>query len=145
MKATFKTQIQLADINGDPIELANVVIDAVLYLQGRVRYQFCIGETDAHGRLSVNFDVLEKLRQDNQAFSIMDYNTELHECDSHVSFAVPSLLELQQRQAAMEKWFTENTSRPNVASHSNNANLSCSSIYVDSSEVAEQVLLLCER
>jgi hypothetical protein len=145
MEASFKTEIQLTDSDGAAVELANVSIDAVLYMQGRERYRFYVGKTDMHGRLPVSFDSLEKLRLDNQAFSIMDYNTKLQECDSRVSFVVPSMLELRQRQAAMEKWFPEEAQKSESADNSNNGTLSCTTADIDSGEGTAQVFLACER
>lgn len=143
MDENFEIEVQLTDDNGHALELGNVSVDATLYTQGRVRYRFFLGKTDARGRIFVTFDGLEKLRLRNQAFSIMDYNTRLQECDSRISFIVPSLDELRKRQAAIEKWFPEDVSKSGDVGESNNGKLRCQDLDVDVRKSAEQVSLVC--
>lgn len=144
MNENFKIEVQLTNGGGTALELANVTIDAVLYMQGRVRYRFCSGKTDARGCLCVTFDQLENSRLKNQSFSIMEYNTRLQECDPRVSFVVPSLNELQQRQTAIEKWFPEDASKAEDIEESNNGKLLCETIDVNVELSKQKVFLACE-
>lgn len=143
MDENFEIVVQLTNDDGRALELGEVSIDAVLYTQGRVRYRFSVGKTDARGRVSVTFHGLEKLRLRNQAFSIMDYNTRLQECDSRISFIVPSLDELRKRQEAIEKWFPEDASKSAPVGESNNRKLRCRDLDVDVRNSAQQVSLMC--
>ena len=143
MDRNFKITIQLTDESGQVLELANILVDAVLYMQGHVRYRFCIGKTDTHGRIYVTFDALEKLRLDNQSFAIMDYNTKIQDCDSRISFVLPTLGELQQRRAAMEKWFPEELAKSGDITESNNGELRCANLDVDVNDEAKNVSLIC--
>jgi hypothetical protein len=144
MNENFRIDIQLTDGADAALELANVSIDAVLYVQQRVRYRFSAGKTDMRGRLRVTFDQLEKSRLKNQAFSIMDYNTRLQECDSRVSFVVPFLNDLQQRQAAMKRWFPEGALESADIGESNNGKLLCKDVDINVDHGMEQILLECE-
>ena len=107
MRADFQIQIQLVDDAGAELKLDKVFIDALIYLQSNVRYTFSAGLTDSKGRLVVSFDQLEKIRLRNQAFSVMDYNTSLEDCDSTIGISVPSSATLRQRHEAIQKWFPD--------------------------------------
>lgn len=143
MDRNFEIEVQLTNESGHALELAKVSVDALLYMYGRVRYRFCIGETDVHGRVRVTFDALEKLRLDNQSFAIMDYNTTIQDCDPRISFVVPPLSELQQRRAAMEKWFSGVAVKSGGVGESNNGKLRCVAADVHVSEQANKASLVC--
>lgn len=119
MNANFLIKIQLADSAGALVKLEQVSIDAVLYVQARVRYRFHAGVTDDHGRLVVSFEQLEKARLENQSFSLMDYNTRLEDCDPEIGLVVPTLAELQQRRAAIKKWFPSDVATTEKITESN--------------------------
>lgn len=108
MKSGSVLDVQLVDVQGLPLAMPNVSIDVVLYCSGNERYRFDAGATDAQGRISTSYDMLERTRKQNQAFAVMDYNTKLEGCDDTVELAVPTLDQLRERLAAVRKWFLEN-------------------------------------
>jgi len=73
----------------------------------------------------------------------MDYNTKIQDCDPHISFVVPPLSELQQRQAAMEKWFPEDAAKSGRIEESNNGKLRCAGVDIHVSEQANKASLVC--
>jgi len=146
MKKRTSLDIQLTDANGAPLSIANVVLDATLYTQGRKRYQFYAGKTDALGHLHLTVDSLEKERRRNQVFSMMDYNTVLDECDPRIDLAVPSAEELRQQQIAIRKWFPENAGDLKRTEASNNGVVCCSPAQVsliDDGEELSPIRLVC--
>ena len=146
MNRDFSIQIQLADAMRCVLGLADVSIDAVVYMEGRVRYRFASGKTNAQGRLTVTFDELERSRLKNQAYSLMEYNTRLEECDTRISFVVPSLKELKERQAALEKWFPDDVSESIKYGDSNNGKVLCKTLDVDANGTdGDVVFLVCKR
>lgn len=146
MNINFVIQIQLVDSSGTALELKDVSIDAVFYVQARVRYRFHAGVTDARGRLVVTFEQLEKTRLENQAISIMDYNTLLQDCDPQLGLIVPSSAELQQRQAAKQKWFPSDVATLEQIDESNNGKVVCETVCIDVDLKAEtEVLLMCGK
>jgi hypothetical protein len=100
-------QIQLNDSDNMPLAIAKVFVDVAFQKEGRERYRFEAGETDSSGRISASYDHFEKIRRDNQAFAVMDYNTMLEDCDPVISVSVPTPAELTRRVAALRKWFPE--------------------------------------
>jgi hypothetical protein len=86
---------------------ANVILDAILYTQGRKRYQFYAGRTDSNGHLCLTFDALENERRVNQTFSIMDYNTPVSECDARIDLFAPSAEQLQEQYSRIQQWFPD--------------------------------------
>ncbi|MBS0457274.1 MAG: hypothetical protein JSS44_08105 [Proteobacteria bacterium] len=145
MNRDFSIQIQLADAALRPLCVANVSIDAVLYLKGKMRYRFDAGRTNAQGCLAVTFDDIERLRLKNQEYSLMDYNTRLDECNDQISFVVPTLKELEQRRAAIQKWFPEAASESEKYRDSNNEKVHCKALDVDASRVyGELVFWMCD-
>ena len=130
MNDDFAIEIQLTDANGTALNLANVLLDAVLYVQGHTRYRFHAGVTNARGCLLLTFDALDKERLKNQAFSIMDYNTPLQECDPLVDLVVPSPSELQLRQEAIRTWFPDDVDALESIRVSNNEKVVCETVRV---------------
>lgn len=146
MNANFVVHVQLTDRTGMPLELDNVSIDAETYMRGRVRYRFQVGVTDFRGQLIVTFDQLEKARLDNQAMSIMDYNTLLQDCDPQLGILAPTFDELQQRHTAIQKWYPNDIVASRQIEVSNNGRVACEAVCVDVNIKAEaEVLLVCEQ
>jgi hypothetical protein len=146
MMDSFDISVQLADPQGAAIELANVVVDAVLYIEDRVRYRFQAGETDAQGRCRLTFSRLEHERTKNRAVQIMDYNTPLQSCNSLISLIVPPADELASRREAIQKWFPENLASLKQLEESQNGHVRCAPMDLQTnSDKLGLVRLVCER
>jgi hypothetical protein len=98
MKPGQAIHVQLADIDGKPLPIENILVWIHLYTLGNYRYGFEAGRTNAEGRLVVTYDDLEKQRREDGAFFVMDYNTPLEECDPIAKLIVDSEGELRSRQ-----------------------------------------------
>jgi hypothetical protein len=100
-------EIQLQDSKQRPILMAEVSLDVVFFCEGRERYRFDAGKTDAQGHVTASYDLFESIRKDNQSFAVMDYNTRLEVCDPVVVVRAPTLDELNQRLTAVKTWFPD--------------------------------------
>ena len=92
---------------GRTVPIANVIIDAAFFAEGKQRYQFFAGQTDVGGQLVARYDHFDRERTNNALQNLMDYNTRLEDCTSQLRLHVPSLEELMQRLKAVEKWYPE--------------------------------------
>ncbi len=144
MNTNFSIKIQLTDSTGGALELDNISIDAVFYMHTRERYRFHAGVTDARGRLVLTFEQFERVRLENQALFIMDYNILLQDCDPEVGLTVPTSIELQQRKAAKQMWFSSKVMEFEQINECNNGKVVCEPVRVDMSRKAEvEVFLVC--
>jgi hypothetical protein len=83
-------EIQLVNGNGNPLAVANVLMNIYFFTKGNFRYSFGLGFTDENGRLHASYADIERSRRKNAEFWIMDYNTKLDDCDPQVKIFVPS-------------------------------------------------------
>ena len=82
--------VRLMRPDGDPLPIAGVLIDIRFYVEGRFRYQFILGRSDADGVCRASFREIERKLEENRQFFLMDYNTPLASCDSEVGIFAPS-------------------------------------------------------
>ena len=142
MKNDFEFVVQLADHDGNKITRV-VIVDAVIFLRGRIRYRFSLGATSGSGRIEITFSRLENIRRENQKYDLMDYNTSLDDCDDVIEIVVPSALELEQRREAARRWFNEDAARSSSLEADNDA-VSCQALQVDvGADLNREVLLRC--
>jgi hypothetical protein len=97
MKPNQSIDIQLTDPNGEPAAVSDVMIDLSFFTKGNFRYRLGIGRTDKSGHLRVSYAEVEKARQRNAEFDIMDYNTRIEDCDPRVEIVIDSEHELRER------------------------------------------------
>lgn len=124
-------EIQLTDLNDVPLAIADILLDAILYTQGRKRYQFFAGRTDAAGHLNLRLVDLDSERLKNQAFSLMDYNTAFEDCDSRIDLVVLSPEEIRQQQGAIRNWFSDDSDALKRTQDNNNELVRCNPIQID--------------
>jgi len=67
MKIESNFRVQLADLNGSPIRIERVIVDALLYVSGKQRYRFDAGSTDIRGSLMISSEELERSRVSQHA------------------------------------------------------------------------------
>ena len=103
--ADEELSVRLHDTKGERVLVVGVHLDLRFYVEGRFRYSFSLGRTDAHGVCCTTVEELERQLEDNQRLSLMDYNTPLTDCDTLVGIAVPTASELIEREAARAKWW----------------------------------------
>jgi hypothetical protein len=140
----FRFEIQLADHAGNPIRKDGVLVDVVLFVGGRVRYQFNSGATNDCGSLEIDHARLDELRLSNQKFSLMDYNTPLSDCDSTIEVLIPSVTELEQRIEAARSLSIDESAIEKVAK-SGNGEVVCESLKVDvAANAGKRLLLKCD-
>ena len=143
---SFDISVQLTDAQGEAIQIAHILIDAILYIEDRVRYRFQAGETDAQGRFRLTFRSLEQERIKNQAFQIMDYNTPLQSCNSQICLVVPEADELAARREGIQQWFPEDLIALKQLEESQNWRVRCTPIDIQTnSETLGLVRWVCER
>jgi hypothetical protein len=99
--------IQLTDQHGKQLEVENVSVDIVLYVQNQERYLFDMGVTNEKGFIQATYADLDGKRRGNQQFLFMDYNTLLDDCDEECSLVIPSIEQLEERLAVAEKHFPD--------------------------------------
>ena len=151
MNKNFEMEVQLVNEVREPLELRGVSLDAEMYLNGRIRYRFEVGVTDSRGKLRFTFQDLEQSRLSNQEFALMDYNTPLEECDANLGLIVPSMAEIEQRQLAIDKWFSHVDDQPmrqkvEAIRTRNNRKVVCEKHYVNvDCEPRAQVKLACRN
>ena len=145
MKIESNFRVQLADLNGSPIRIERVIVDALLYVSGKQRYRFDAGSTDIRGSLMISSEELERSRVSNQSFAIMDYNTPLADCDPRIDVVIPSEKELLQRIESIKKWFPTDVGRQERLSGNNNAKIISGNreVYL-TARIEDPVLLLCD-
>lgn len=107
MKPTTRIDVQLVDLSGNSLSIADVSVGIVLYCHGNYRYHFSTGVTDHHGRIAISYAALESERRKNGLLFLMDYNTRLDDCDDEVRFVVPTLDELKARLEHVKKYYRE--------------------------------------
>jgi hypothetical protein len=90
MKPDQLIEIQLVNGDGKPLAVANVLMNIYFFTKGNFRYAFGLGFTDANGHLRASYSDIEESRRKNSEFWVMDYNTELDECDLQVKIFTPS-------------------------------------------------------
>lgn len=97
MKPDQSIEIQLVNGNGEAVALGNVMIDLYFYANGNFRYGFGVGRTDDSGCLTVFYSHVEAIRKKNAEFDVMDYNTELDDCDPRVEVVIDTEEGLRKR------------------------------------------------
>ena len=107
MNRNQSLHIRLRSDSDEQVEIADVSVDVIFLMQGRERYSFHAGTTDAHGELSAAYEVFETARKAEASLSIMDYNDGLEECDSTIRIRIPSIEELRRRADAVKKFYPE--------------------------------------
>jgi|SRR6185437_5564739 len=90
-------EIQLAATTGEPLCLADVVVEVHFFTNGQYRYAFKVGRTDQAGHLRVSYREIESIRRRNALENLMDYNTKLDDCDPIVKIVVPSEAHLRNQ------------------------------------------------
>src|SRR5687768_9226162 len=75
---------------GKPAAVGNVMIDLYLYTNGNFRYGFGIGRTDDSGQPTVSYANLEAIRRKHAEFYLMDFNTQLEDCDPRIEIVIDS-------------------------------------------------------
>lgn len=101
-------ELQTVDPGHHPIALGGLIIEVLLFVNGKNRYQFDVGETAASGSLIVTFDKLDAIRRNHQNFALMDYNATLDSCDDVIDIVAPTERELRKELESVERWFPEN-------------------------------------
>lgn len=145
MRDDFTIELQLADRSGAPVARERVLVDVIVFLHAKVRYKFNVGMTSALGKLTVNFDQLEKVRLENQKMFLMDYNTPLVDCDPKVEFSVPGEKELQERVVAIKTWFPSDVTSVEKISGNGNSDVVCEGVSVDVDLNPEaKILIKCD-
>jgi hypothetical protein len=91
-------KVQLTDQHGNPITVANVMIEVHLFCNERFCYAFNGGRTNKDGNLTVTYDDLEGQRKTNGLLFLMDYNTKLEDCDSKMGLRILTQAELLLRR-----------------------------------------------
>jgi hypothetical protein len=105
MRQGDSLHIQLSEAQGSPLTIANVYVVIQLFTRGNYRYGFMAGHTDAAGRIVVTYDSLEEQRRENSAMFIMDYNTQLEDCDPVAKLVVYSEQDLRAKRSKALKTF----------------------------------------
>lgn len=90
-------EIQLTDADSSSAPFSNILVEVHFFTKGNYRYGFKVGRTDETGHLSVTGTDIEIIRQRNAEENLMDYNTELADCDRLVKVVIPSEQQLQQQ------------------------------------------------
>jgi hypothetical protein len=103
--------VRLHDRKGEPLAIAEVHLDLSFYIEGRFRYSFSLGRTDADGVCRTTFQEIERQLEANRRLFLMDYNTPLTDCDTSVGIVAPTAGELIERESAGVKWWPEEPSR----------------------------------
>jgi hypothetical protein len=110
--------VRLRDAKGEPVHIAGVELDLRFYIEGRFRYSFSLGRTDAHGVCHTSFQEIERQLEASRQIFLMDYNTPLADCDTLVGIAAPTAREIAERQASQAKyWPKEPPSYIGTANH----------------------------
>ena len=102
--------VQLIDANGEALRVCGVHLDLRFYTEGRFRYSYSLGRTDAHGVSRTTLQDIQRQLEANQRLFLMDYNTPLADCDTLVGIVAPSMSELVEREAARAKWWPNDPS-----------------------------------
>lgn len=61
MKPTIRIDVQLVDLSGNSLSIANVSVGIVLYFHGNYRYHFTTGVADHHGRIAISYELKARL------------------------------------------------------------------------------------
>ena len=97
MKPMQLIELQLSDGSGRPLPVGNVIIRIQFFIRGNYRFGFFVGRTDSGGHLRIAFADIELLRLKNATENLMDYNTQLEDCDSTVRIVIPSEQQLHEQ------------------------------------------------
>lgn len=89
--------VQLVNAAGQPVGIADVIVEIHFFTGGRFRYGFKVGRTDGSGLVRASYADIERLRRKNAEENLMDYNTALDACDPTVRLIVPSEAELRKQ------------------------------------------------
>lgn len=105
MKQNQSIEIQLVDAMGALLPLSEISIKLWFFTNGNYRYGFMIGRTNPAGHLSISYDDVENLRREDAAANLMDYNTELNECDAQVTILIPSEQQLREQLDSAKRFY----------------------------------------
>lgn len=97
MTAKQLIELQLSDSSGRPLLVGNVIIEIQFFVRGKYRFGFFVGRTDCGGHLRIPFADIELLRLKSAIENLMDYNTQLEDCDPTVRIVIPSEQQLRGR------------------------------------------------
>lgn len=98
MKRGQSLTVQLTDQHGNPITVANVMIEVHLFCNESFCYAFNAGRTNKDGNLTVTYDDFEGQRKTNGLLFLMDYNTRLEDCDPKMGLKILTQAELLLRR-----------------------------------------------
>jgi hypothetical protein len=101
-------RIQLVDEENKPLPVSDVMVEIQFFTKGDYRFGFKMGRTNEMGELKISYADVERLRAENAQRFLMDYNTNLEQCDSTVRIEIPSERQLRDAsQAAHKAYGTE--------------------------------------
>lgn len=101
-------RIQLVDGENKPLHVGDVLVEIHFFTNGNYRFGFKVGRTNDVGELTISYSDVERLRAVNAQRFLMDYNTNLEQCDSTIKIEMPSERQLRDAsQVALKAYGTE--------------------------------------